>query len=247
MEVIDCWYKQVCKKYNTDKCNDMCIRFTEMHHLMKYSGIPTSWFHSKPLLAIPVDIEAYKKLNEIKLNIKDFVSQGRNLYIYSEGTGNGKTTWAVKLLQSYFDKIWAGNGLRIRGFFIPTQAYLIDKKTSQFNSKSPEDMLFSIRDDFGNDLLTTKNVINADVVIWDDFAIKTLSSYDYTSLFAILDQRYLNGKSNIFTSGVDLGALDILCGSKISSRIKMNCDVIQLKGADFRTSTASEGSSTLNG
>lgn len=236
MNIFDCWYKDICKKYNSCDCNDMCIRFTEMLHMMKYSGIPSSRYGIQHLQAIKSDLDAYNKLKSIQNNIKDFVDSGRNLYIYSENTGNGKTTWAIKLLQSYFNSVWAGNGLKVRGFFIPTQAFLLDKKNTQFNNASEEDKLFSIVDGFGNNLLTTKNILNVDLIVWDDFVIKTLSTYDYTNLFAILDQRYLNGKSNIFTSGSSIEELDALCGAKISSRIKMNCDIIKFSSNDFRNS-----------
>ena len=195
MNIQNCWYNKVCKKFNTEECNDTCIRFTEMNHLMKYSGLPENMRKPQILNAVPEDLNAYKRLNDIKNNIKQFVDEGKNLYIYSETTGNGKTTWAIKLLQSYFNEIWAGNGLRIRGFFIPTQAYLIDKKNLQFNNVSNDYKLFTVEDEFGNDLLTTKNIINSDVIVWDDFVIKTLSTYDYTNLFALLDQRYLKNKS----------------------------------------------------
>ena len=235
MKVQDCWYNKVCKKYDTDECTDMCVRFTEMLHMMKYSGIPQSRFKSQSLNVVQEDYNSYLKLNEIKNNIKDFVQSGKNLYLYSENTGNGKTTWAIKLLQSYFNEVWAGNCLRIRGFFIPTQAYLIDKKNAQFGNSSEDYKLFSITDEFGNDQLTMKNILNCDLIVWDDFVVKTLSAYDYTNLFAILDQRYLNGKSNIFTSGCSLEALDEMCGSKISSRIKMNCEIVELRASDFRT------------
>ena len=238
MNVNECWYSKVCQKYETEQCNDSCVRFLEMSHMMKYSGLPKNWFKNKPLAAVQEDLNSYKKLKDIQNNIYDFVSSGRNLYIYSENTGNGKTTWATKLLKSYFDSVWAGNGLRVRGFFIPTQAYLIDRKTTQFSqTNSNDNKLFTIIDEFGNDILTTKNIINCDLIVWDDFVIKTLSAYDYTHLFAILDQRYLNRKSNIFTSGSSLEELDSMCGSKISSRIKMNCDIIELKAGDFRASS----------
>ena len=237
MNVSECWYKDICKKYGTRECNDMCLRYTEMLHMMKYSGIPANRYKSQHLKAVQADLQSYAKLKDIQNNIEDFVKSGRNLYLYSENTGNGKTTWAIKLLQSYFNSVWAGNGLKMRGLFIPTQAYLIDKKNAQFGNDSEDNKLFSIVDGFGNNLLTTKNIMNVDLVIWDDFVIKTLSTYDYTNLFAILDQRYLNGKSNIFTSGCNIETLDELCGSKISSRIKVNCDIIELVSHDFRVTS----------
>ena len=81
MKVQDCWYSKVCKKYETPECNDMCVRFTEMLHMMKYSGIPQSRFKSQSLNVVKDDYNSYLKLNEIKANIKDFVQSGKILFI----------------------------------------------------------------------------------------------------------------------------------------------------------------------
>lgn len=202
--------------------------------MMKYSGIPKNLYGNQVLKAPKDDIDAYVQLSRIKNDIKDFIQNGNNLYIFSNTTGNGKTTWAIKLLQSYFNSVWLGNGLRLRGFFIPTQAFLLDKKNANFGNISEDAKLFSITDSFGHNLLTTKNLLNCDVIVWDDFLINNLTPYDYANLLAIIDQRYLNGKSNIFTAGGSLEELDKMYGSCISSRIMMNCAVIELKSIDYR-------------
>lgn len=237
MTYKDCWYNSVCSKYNTRECSSMCIRYTEMLNMMKYSGIPKNLYGTQSLYLPNVDIEAYKTLLNIKDNIKDFVQNGNNLYIYSKVTGNGKTTWGIKLLQSYFNSVWLGNGLRLRGFFIPTQAFLLDKKNAFSGNTSEDSKLFSVTDSFGHNLLTTKNLINCDIIVWDDFLLNNISPYDYANIFAIIDQRYLNGKTNIFTAGGSLAELDSVYGSCISSRIAMNCTVVEFKSIDYRAMT----------
>lgn len=212
----------------------MCIRFAEMLTMMKYSGLPENKFQSQEIFGREEDLDAYTRLNEIKQNIKSYVQNGHNLYIYSKSTGNGKTTWAIKLLQSYFNAVWAGNGLRLRGFFIPTQAFLLDRKNFNQNSNNEDYKLFSITDEFGNNLLTNKNLIHIDLIVWDDFIVKAFTDYDYIQLFSIIDQRILLGKSNIFTCGSDMEQLEKLCGARVASRLQSNCDLIEFKCDDIR-------------
>ena len=44
------------------------------------------------------DKKKYEYLAHVKQNIEDFIKQGCSLYIYSRYPGNGKTSWAIKLL-----------------------------------------------------------------------------------------------------------------------------------------------------
>ena len=52
------------------------------------------------------DLENFEYLTTIETNVENFVAQGGNLYIHSKNTGNGKTSWALRLVQTYFEKIW---------------------------------------------------------------------------------------------------------------------------------------------
>ena len=51
------------------------------------------------------DAEAFGSLKIIEDHIVDFVEQGNQLYIHSSIAGNGKSSWALRLVQTYFDKI----------------------------------------------------------------------------------------------------------------------------------------------
>ena len=175
---MTCWYKNTCNNYK-DKCEINCIRYLEMKYLIETSNIPKGEQFNVELIPQKVDIENFKFLNELKKDIENFIKNGENLYIFSERFGNGKTTWAIKFMKAYFNKIWAGNGFTQRGLFIHVPSFLtkfkevINKKDEEF-----EDM--------------KKQLLEVDLVIWDDIAAGKLSDYDHTNLLTYIDQRKLN-------------------------------------------------------
>lgn len=209
----DCWYNKVCT-YET--CTN-CIRYSEMKYLMDNSGIPKNRQRVQELEA-GRDYEAFVKLADIKSDIDVFVENGSNLYICSNETGNGKTSWAIKLLLKYFDSIWAGNGFRVRGYFqhVPT--------------------LFNTLKDFSKNHDTLKNVLEtADLIVWDDIAASKLSDYDVTQILSIIDIRVSEAKSNIYTGNiVSQEALIKAVGNRLASRIWNCSDVVEFLGRDRR-------------
>lgn len=212
----NCWYSSVCSIYAED-CINHCLRYEEMNFLMNNSGIPKS--KQIPSSLIPQgdnDLESFMRLKEIKDNIVDFVSKGKNVYIYSKSTGNGKTSWAIKLMLKYFNDIWAGNGFRVRGVFVHVPTLLLQLK------------------DFNNPLSKEyrDNLLNADLVIWDDIASTSMSAYDYTQLLSFIDSRMLNDKSNIFTSNISYN-LSKVVGDRLASRIE-SAEQIEICGRDMR-------------
>ncbi len=209
----DCWYKDVC---TYDQCVN-CIRYSEMKYLMDNSGLPKKRQHPIALNGNK-DLQAFFMLDEIRQDIKTFVDNGESLYIFSEYTGNGKTSWAIKLLLKYFDTIWAGNGFRIRGYFqhVPT--------------------LFSTLKDFSKSHESLKNVLEtADLVIWDDIASTKLSDYDVQQLLIIIDSRVSEGLANIYTGNITSHeALTKAVGDRLASRIWNRSTLVEFKGKDRR-------------
>ena len=132
-----CWYTSACGKYESPECNASCIRYMEMDFLMQNSGIPRNKQYNVLLTPSKQDVQAFVTLKEIKDDIIAFVENGESVYIYSHNFGNGKTTWAIKLMQKYFDKVWAGNGFRCRGIFIHVPTFLT--KIKEGISRKDED------------------------------------------------------------------------------------------------------------
>ena len=210
----DCWYKSVC---TNNTCTN-CIRYSEMKFLMGNSGIPINRQYPQELTA-GVDFEEYRKLANIKANISDFVQNGNNLFICSKYTGNGKTSWALKLLLKYFDEIWAGNGFRCRGLFVNVPTLLLQLKNFDNPLSEKQKM----------------NLMETDLVVWDEIASTSLSNYDYGNLLMYLDYRILTDKANIFTSNVtSITELEKNVGTKLASRIWNTSIIIEFNGKDRR-------------
>lgn len=214
----DCWYASVCQDTNED-CIVDCIRYEEMKYLMDSSNIPKAKQTPVALYPAECDLEAFRTLNEIKKNIVEFVEKGSNLLIASRYTGNGKTSWAIKILLKYLDCIWAGNGFRQRALFIHVPTLLA--KLKDFNDPNLQQLKDSI--------------MKVDLVVWDDIASTGISNYDYNNLLVLIDNRLLENKANIYTSNViDKNKFNELVGAKLTSRVYTSSKIIEFKGEDRR-------------
>jgi DNA replication protein DnaC len=193
-----------------------------MNWQMEHSGLPkakqktiTLWVDDDN----EEDMQAFVRLKEIKTNIVDFVEQGKNLYICSDITGNGKTSWAIKMLHTYFHYTAVGNYDNLKGMFVSTTELLLQLK--DFNNPISKKYI--------------DNLKNVDLVVWDDVAVSGMSQYDYTQLFTIIDKRILAEKSNIFTSNrTTVEDFAQSMGNRLASRIYYTSEVIELKGKDRR-------------
>ena len=216
----DCWYKDICPKYKSN-CSSSCVRFLKMSFLANNALLTPRQQHPIKLLVEDVDLEAYNKLNDIKKNIVKFVQDSNNLLIHSKTTGNGKTEWSLKLIMSYFDKIWPYDDFTVRGLFINVQRFF---NTLKEDINESQEYIKHIRD----------NIVKADLVIWDEIGIKNLSNYEHDYLLSYINARIDNGKSNIFTTNASIQELYELLGDRLYSRIINTSIIVELKGCDKR-------------
>lgn len=224
-KIEDCWYKGVCK----EKCNDKCIRYLEMKYLMSHSGLPKAKQYPVPLRPAEIDVPAFEQLATIKDDIFNYVQNGKNLYITSRYCGNGKTTWAIKLLLKYFDEVWAGNGFRIRGVFVHVPTFFMQMKN---NISDRDEKFIELRD----------SLMQADLVVWDEVGNSALTRYEFEQFLAFIDYRLLAEKSNIYTSNITaMEGMQRILGVKLASRIFNGSDIVELQGKDMR-----DGSVTIH-
>jgi DNA replication protein DnaC len=216
-----CWYTSACGKYGTPECNASCIRYMEMDFLMQNSGIPRNRQYAVLLTPSKKDIQAFVTLKEIKDDIIAFVENGESVYIYSDNFGNGKTTWAIKLMQKFFDDVWAGNGFRCRGIFIHVPTFLT--KIKEGISRKDEDF----------ETLKSR-LMTVDLVIWDDIAATKLGDFDHANLLTYIDQRKLNQLSNIYTGNLHQDELQDALGNRLASRVWNDSTPVKFVGADRR-------------
>lgn len=221
MQNSDCWYDKVCQ-IKEDGCESHCIRYLEMKYLMENCNLPKSKQQVIDLFPEKCDLESFVRLKQIKDNILEFVEKGNNLYICSKITGNGKTSWAIKMMHKYFDEIWYGNDFTPRALFIHVPTFLIkckDFKTTDSEFESLKRLLPKV-----------------DLVVWDEIAATDMSSYDYSQLLMYVDARALDSKSNIYTGGiVNREDMESLLGARLTSRIwASNTEIIEFFGGDRR-------------
>jgi len=168
-----------------------------------------------------VDLEAYKTLKSIEESIVDFVRGGQNLYIHSTTTGNGKTSWSIRMVQAYFEKIWSKTELKCRALFISVPRYMLAIKD---NISEKSDYVDYIK----------KNVMTADIVIWDEVGTKGLTEFEHENIMSLINARIDAGKTNIYTSNLDNDQLLKAVGKRLHSRISKTSYSVELKGQDRR-------------
>lgn len=225
-----CWLKDTCKKYNNPikececRTNDIfCIKLFKLDELYNEALINQTQRIKKNLVldADKCDKDAYTELKQFCEEIEKNIGEGRNLYIYSSTTGNGKTAWAEKIAQSYINEIWYKSDLSCKVLFISVPRFLIAMKDN-----------ISVTNEYFNHIRT--HVAEADLVIWDDIATKGATQFEHENLLSIIDNRMALNKSNIFTSNIDPNNLEELLGPRLSSRIVGYSRCIQFVGKDKR-------------
>jgi len=215
----ECWYVSACE----DDCTG-CLIYKQMKWQFDNSGLPKAKYKPIQLTATKETRSVFVQLAGIRKSINQFVKDGKNLYICGSTPGTGKTSWAIKMLQTYFHYMAVGNHGRVIGMFVSTTELLLQLK--DFQNPLPQEY--------------KDNLINADLVIWDDIAVSGMSTYDYNQLFTIIDKRILNEKSNIFTSNcTDKDTLIKSLGERLASRVWCTSEIVEIKGGDWRGRSSS--------
>ena len=216
IEEYPCWFSEICSD-NGDKqlCNTACPYYFQFFHLVNLANIPIPLQYPHNLKLEPgKDANEHKFLRDIQLDINNWVRQGNNLYLFSEHPGNGKTTWAIKLMLSYFQSIMEHNGDRCRGLFINVEQFFFQKKNTmtQANHRFTE---------------MQKLITQVDLVIWDDFGNRPITDYEFSLLYSLINERIDNNKANIFTSNRIDESLSANVGWRVADRVLGTCEFVE--------------------
>ena len=204
-------------------CNSFCVKKFKLDYL--YDNALFSDFQRRYMTLYiddnQTDLEQFNRLAVIQDNIMTFVNRGDNLYLYSKNCGNGKSSWALRLVQSYFNKIWSKSKLECKALFINVPKYLLALKD---NISEKSDYIAHIKE----------NILDCDIVIWDDICNKFGTEFELTNLLNVIDYRISHNKSNIYTSNINPNDLSQYMGDRLASRIANCSEIIELKGKDKR-------------
>ena len=225
-----CWLKDTCKKYNdvSKECdcrsdNVFCMKLFKLDVLYNKSLLTENQRKRVKFVldANKADREEYIQLQEIEKNIEKFIQDGNNLYIHSCITGNGKTAWSIRMIQSYFNKIWYKSDMECKALFINVPKFLLSLKD---NISNKNEYIEHIKN----------NVLEADLVVWDEVGTKGLTQFEHENLLSLINTRIDMCKSNIYTSNMRPEELKELLGDRLYSRIVRLSTEIEFKGQDKR-------------
>lgn len=219
---MECWLYNNCNHKDCEK--PFCLRKYKLDCLYRAALLPE--ISRQPMVlnidAAPKnDYEAFIRLANIEQNIDIFVNESNNLFLHSSVCGNGKTSWAIRLLRAYLNKIWAQTTLDCHALFISVPKLLTEFKVD-----------FGKNSEYINYIVD--NTEKADIVVWDDIAAKIGTDYEINKLFTFIDYRVSHGKTNIYTTNLPASAISVALGERLKSRI---CDAsveIELVGSDKR-------------
>lgn len=219
--MITCYLRHMCNGKDCE--SSFCIRKYKMDSLYA-AALMTE--NQKQHITLRVDadgtdLEQFKQLAGIEQNICKFIEDGRNLYLHSANCGNGKSSWSLRLVEAYFNKIWARSEPKCRVLFISVPRFLLALKDNITERNAYVEYV-------------KENVLEADLVIWDDIAAKMGSEFELTHLLNIIDNRLALGKSNIYTSNLNRQQLYNALGERLTSRIANMSIDIELFGSDKR-------------
>lgn len=222
----ECFLTETCKKAKeciAEGDSGFCQKLFKLEYLYNESQLSKKQWKYVGLSpdSDGTDRDKFKQLKEIADNIEEFVKEGKNLYIHSHICGNGKTSWAIRLMQAYFSSIWHKCDFECHGLYINVPRYLVELKSS---ISKPSEYINKIQE----------NILNADIVIFDDIGTKTATQYEYDHLLSVINSRIDYGKSCIYTSNMDNTELAEKLGDRLYSRIiNMSAD-IEFNGIDKR-------------
>lgn len=216
-----------CIKYKEDRCDyestGFCVRKFKLDYLYDNALITEKQRNHIDLYTDVdgTDLEAFTSLKNIENDVCNFIKEGRNLYIHSLGVGNGKTSWALRIIQSYFNKIWSDSDLECRGLFVYVPRYLLAIKEALSEKSEYVDHI-------------KENILKADLVIFDEIGTKSSTVFENENLLNIISTRIDCGKSNIYTSNLTPEELQEKLGDRLYSRIVNLSTNVELFGKDKR-------------
>ena len=216
----NCWLLNNCSHVD---CDGFCLRRFKLDFLYNEAlvSLPQRKRVDFVLDSDESDRENFEYLSTIDNNILGFVGQGGNLLISSPITGNGKSAWSLRMIQSYFNKIWLKSPLTCRALFIHVPRYLLSIKD---NISEKNEYVEHIK----------AHVLEADLVVWDEIGTKGLTQFEHENILNIINARVDAGKANIYTSNLTGDELREVLGDRLYSRVVLLSDVVILEGADKR-------------
>lgn len=186
---MKCYASDYCQK-DKSSCSDVCGGYRVLRALYNLSRIPERYRYTIALKPENgEDLEAFTVLDNYKNDVLNMVDEGRGLYIWGKSTGNGKTSWACKIMSYFFRKIAFNTGLENEGLYIFLPTFLEDLRDN-YDNKDPE---------FDEILRMIKT---CRLLIIDDIGAERVTDWVRERMVSIINTRVSNNLTTIYTSNL---------------------------------------------
>lgn len=218
---------------NETKCTDKCSAFISVRSRYQNANIPSEYadifIDNSPAKEEQADIYAILTKYVETFNTEDV--RIKNLYLYSQSPGTGKTTTSIALLNEYIRRrfmLYASKRSTIPetiGLFLD-----INELQTKWNlasmSKDIEDM-----DEIKDDLIRYAEV---EFLVIDDVGIRSATEAFRSMIHSVINARVTNGRPTVFTSNVLLNELKTIFDERLYDRIKDQTLELSFKGESKR-------------
>jgi DNA replication protein DnaC len=227
-ECNGCIATKWCKRYSGEapkpESPSWCNPKFRLYKALGMSNIPNRYLNAN-LYNYQIDEENEQIADRMKQLLDDVVNvidEGRNFIFRGVVPGTGKTYHGIMVLNHFIYKTC----LTSRMDFENPLAYYIGFSDLM-------DKLRYYRDDEEIDLLVEK-IKNVPVLMLDDVGAGTVSDYMKEQTYLIVNHRYNNGLSTIYTTNFTKQQLLERLNSRILSRMFSNCEDFKFEGKTDR-------------
>ena len=200
----------------------------KLNNLFELSGLPKKYFEPQHLVRREVDAECWDWLEDVRNNIVEEVQRGLNIVITSTIVGNGKTSWAVRLLQRYLAETALDGRMVEKGMFVVSAQLLTEFGDYNY---------FQTMKEF---LERFEKLKTCDLLVIDEIGGGSLTKASYPYLYDLVNYRVDNNLSTIYTTNyTDEEIIDLL-GQRLYSRIYDTSVVLEFEASNVRGLEADE-------
>jgi DNA replication protein DnaC len=200
----------------------------KLNELFEKSGLPKKYFEPQVLVEREADKECWEWLEDVRANIVEEVRNGLSIVIASTTVGNGKTSWAVRLLQRYLAETALDGRIVEKGMFVVSAQLLTEFGDYNY---------FQTMQEF---LERFERLKTCELLVIDEIGGGSLNRASYPYLYDLVNYRVDNNLSTIYTTNYTDDEIIELLGQRLYSRIYDTSVVLEFEASNVRGLEASE-------
>lgn len=194
----------------------------KVHQLLVESGVPKKYYVPQKLVRRQVDGQLWNFLEEYRNDVVNKVHSGNNLVITSPIVGNGKTSWAIRLLQRYIAETALDGDLGDKGVFCVCSNML--EIFGDFG-------YFETSIEFFDYLNRLKN---CKLLVIDEIGSGRITPVSYNHFYDLINYRVDNGLTTIYTTNYSDERIQEVLGERLYSRIYHTATVLEFRADNVR-------------